>query len=349
MMQALYSVRQFTAAMSAVALLAACSGKVLQQDAGAGDGGAGADGGLPAWFGRQQPDDVRVVSYNVLKDSVFKEGSDAAKRFARVVKALDADVWALQEVYVTGTARVAELFDKLAPLGDGKRWQARYGGDSVTVSRYPIKLHQWPPLSAGLKASMDLVDLPDGKYSRDIFLLNCHFTCCEGAASDAARQKEADQLVAWMRDAREADGSFTLPQGTPMVVVGDLNTVGSAQPLKTIISGDVINESEFGKDSPPDWDGTDLQDAHPVHNGDGYTDYTWRWDGSGYQPGRLDFVIFSDSAAAMGTRFVLNTVALDQQQLAAVGLQADDVIVTRDSKGAYVFDHLPVVVDLRLK
>ena len=300
-------------------------------------------------FGRQHPDDVRLVSYNIYMDSVFKAGSEPAARFARLVKVLDADIWALQEVYNTSAAEVAALFDKLVPLGSGRRWQVRWGGDSMTVTRHPVTLHHSQPVpSCGRKVSLDLVDLPDSTYARDIYLLNNHFRCCGGVANDTVRQLEADQLVAWMRDARAAGGSITLPQGTPMVVIGDLNTVGGPQPLKTLLQGDIVNESQFGKDSSPDWDGTPLTDVRPLHNTAGPADYTWRWDGSGYDPNRLDYVIYTDSVAQVGARFVLNTVTMTPQQLKAAGLEAGDVLHYGTSDGQYAFDHLPVVVDLRL-
>ena len=308
------------------------------------------DAGQLAWFRRQHPAHLRLVSYNILKDSVFKGGSKQAQRFARLVKALDADVWALQEVYKTDTSQVAALFDKLVPLAVGQRWQARSGGDNMTVSRYPIKLHhsQTTP-SCGRRVSLDLIDLPDSKHKADIYLLNNHFTCCGGTVRDATRQLEADQLVAWIRDARTPGGSINLPQGTPMVVLGDLNIVGGPQPLNTLITGDIYNENLFGTDSPPDWDGTALTDAHPLHNSSGAADYTWRWDGSGYKPGRLDYVIYTDSVAQAGARFVLNTVTMTSQQLASAGLQAEDVLDFKASSGELAFDHLPVVVDLQVK
>lgn len=304
----------------------------------------------PSPLARQHPDDVRLVSYNIYMDSVFTAGSQPSQRFARLVKALDADVWALQEVYKTPAADVAKLLDTLAPLAGGRKWQARYGGDNVTVSRFPITLHHFQTTpSCGRKVSLDLVDLPDARYGRDLYLLNNHFTCCGGVTADAKRQQEADQLVAWMRDARTTGGAINLVSGAVMAVVGDLNIVGGPQPLKTIVSGDIVDEATFGKDSPPDWDGTALTDARPLHNGAGSLDYTWRWDGSGYNPGRLDYVIYTDSVANVGASFVLNTVTMTQQQLKATGLQADDVIHFKTAAGQYAFDHLPVVVDLRIK
>lgn len=48
----------------------------------------------PGPLARQHPDDLRLVTFNVYMDSVFVAGADAAQRFARLVKALDADIWA---------------------------------------------------------------------------------------------------------------------------------------------------------------------------------------------------------------------------------------------------------------
>ena len=59
----------------------------------------------------------------------------------------------------------------------------------------------------------------------------------------------------------------TCPPNTPMAVMGDLNIVDSLDPLNNLITGNIVNEATYGADSPPDWDGTVLADAHPVHNG----------------------------------------------------------------------------------
>jgi len=124
--------------------------------------------------------------------------------------------------------------------------------------------------------------------------------------------------------------------------VGDLNIVESLDPLNTIITGNIFNEATYGADSPPDWDGTSLADAHPLHNGVGPDDYTWREDSSIYDPGRLDYVLYTDSVVSTPTRFLLNTTTMTPAQLAATGLQALD---SANSPGN--FDHLPLVIDFR--
>ncbi len=130
-----------------------------------------------------------------------------------------------------------------------------------------------------------------------------------------------------------------------MAVVGDLNIVGSLSPLNTLLTGKIVNETSFGADSPPDWDGSPLADARPYHNGVGPADYTWRDDASAFDPGRLDFVLYTDSAVSIGKKFVLNTVTMSASDRAAAGLQTYDV--TSDNSGV-TYDHLPLVVDFRL-
>jgi hypothetical protein len=143
-----------------------------------------------------------------------------------------------------------------------------------------------------------------------------------------------------MRDARSPGEFIDLPAGTPMAVVGDLNVVQTLDPLNTLLTGDIVNESFYGQDSPPDWDGTDLADAHPVHNGAGTTDYTYR--SSGFSPSRLDYVLYTDSVVDVAHSFVLNTVSMSAAERAATGLLQYDVTLTTST-----YDHLPLVVDFR--
>jgi hypothetical protein len=127
-------------------------------------------------------------------------------------------------------------------------------------------------------------------------------------------------------------------------VLGDLNIVEGPQPLETLLDGNIVNNALFGPDSPPDWDGSRNADAFPLHNGAGPESYTWRNDLEPFDPGRLDYITYTDSALRLGKRFVLNTVAMSDALLASTGLQRFDAIL--DNVGQN-YDHLPVVVDFR--
>ena len=191
-----------------------------------------------------------------------------------------------------------------------------------------------------------MVDLPNAQFVTDFYLMNNHFRCCGDfptGPENMERQRQADALVNWMRDARTSGGNVDLPANTPMAVVGDLNIVGGmVDPLNTLLPGNIFNEGTYGSDSPPDWDGTSLTDSHPLHNVVGPDDYTWRNDSSIYNPGRLDYVLYTDSAVGTANRFILNSTLMTPAELAATGLQQFD---SANSPG--IFDHLPLVVDFR--
>jgi endonuclease/exonuclease/phosphatase family metal-dependent hydrolase len=326
---------------------------------------------LSLWFGacvtvqaqtgtfidRQLADDLRVVSYNVLWDTIFPE-RDAVKaaKFSRVVNALKPDILNLQEIGDpftpgwtprTGTD-VRNLLNSIAPLSGGVSWNVYKGGDNVIASKYPLSMTRNNTLPVGERSqAIALVDLPNDVYPTDFYVMNNHFKCCgnPGGTEDALRQQQSDAIVNWLRDAKNPGGSVNLTPGTPFAVVGDLNMVGGLQPLNTLLDGNIIDQSTYGSDSPPDWDNSYITDARPIHNGAGSDFYTWRNDNSTFDPGQLDFVLYSDSALDVGTKFVLNTVSMIPAQRTATGLQQFD---TAQGNSSTYFDHLPVVVDFRL-
>ncbi len=301
---------------------------------------------------REQPTDLRVVSYNVLDDTIFfDENPTQAAKFERVVQAVDADIWNLQEIGPNDRLDdVIDLMNAYVPLPGGVSWYGHQSWDNTIVSKYPLSMLATDtiPEPSATSVGMALVDLPDAQFASDFYFMNNHFKCCGGVGSeeDDKRQQQADALVNWMRDARTPGGNINLPADTPMAVVGDLNMVGSLQPLNTIITGNIINQGTYGSDSVPDWDGTSLTDAHPLHNGSGPDDYTWRNDGS-YAPGRLDYIIYTDSVLDVANKFVLNTVDMSVAERVATGLERYDIAIDITSGSFGRYDHLPVVVDFR--
>ena len=304
---------------------------------------------------RVRTTDLRVVSYNVLWDTIFPEVSATqSAKFARVVNALNPDILNLQEIdffddSLTFTATdVRDLMNSIMPLPGGASWFAHKGGDNVIVSKYPLTSQRTdtnPRTGRGL--AIALVNLPNHQFTHDFYVMNNHYKCCgnPGGPEDAQRQQHSDALVSWMHDARNPNGLITLPAGTPMAVVGDLNMVGSLNSLNTLLTGDISNEAAFGADSPPDWDGSGLADAHPLHNLNGPADFTWSDGPGGYPDGRLDYILYTDSVATATKKFILNTVTMTPAQRSATGLQQLDVT---KSNSVTDFDHLPLVVDFRL-
>lgn len=199
--------------------------------------------------------------------------------------ALDADIWAFQEIYREGAAgEVKSLMDSYVPIG-GAGWQVYQGDDNVIASKYALPLTRDSIPNQRVGQAIALIDLPDAQFTTDLYMFNNHYNCCGG--NDPARQQQSDSILSWWRDIVNGQGSVSLPTGTGMMVIGDLNIVETNQPVDSLITGDIQDNATFGPDQAPDWDGTQATDAHPLHNALGPDDYTWRNDTSIYAPGRL--------------------------------------------------------------
>ena len=66
---------------------------------------------------------------------------------------------------------------------------------------------------------------------------------------------------------------------------------------------------------------------------------TWRNPGGRFPPGRLDWVLHSDSSLEVMRAFIFDTAVISPYWLAQHGLWAADSVTTSD--------HLPIVVDVR--
>lgn len=308
---------------------------------------------------RDNPDVIRVMTYNIEWNSIFPDVNAAqATKFARVVHALNPDILSLQEIGSSPRDRdkvgvkkrsaedVLKVMNTAAPLPGGGQWYAYQGGDGVIVSKYPLKMtvEQTDP-PGDKELAMALVDLPDKQCPVDFYVVDAHFKCCQGATEQSRRQKQADAIVSWVRDARSPGGKIDLPPGTAIAVMGDFNIVAEPAPAETVVTGEISDETTYGQKSSPDWDDTPFTDAHPLHNVAGPDDWTWRNDNQQYKPGRLDYIIYSDSVLEVAKKFILNTTTMTEADLKAAGLQKFDI--AKDDEGKE-FDHVPLVVDFRV-
>jgi endonuclease/exonuclease/phosphatase family metal-dependent hydrolase len=280
---------------------------------------------LPVSLERRDPDDVRILTWNVLFDGLFKRPAP----FIRVLRAIDPDVICFQEIW-SHSAR--DVVDQVSLALPGAAWYGENTNDGFIVSRYPLIEVRGIDDSGNYWA---LVDLPDDRYEVDLSVVSAHPPCCE---KEVERQRELDGIAAWLRDL-VTPGGRDLPQGTPIVVAGDMNLVGGSRQVRTLIAGEIADEAAFGPSHPPDWDGTALADAEPRHTG-GRDTFTWRDPRGSFAPGRLDYIVYSDSVARLGNTFVLATEELDAATLERYGLRALDTVDASD--------HLPVVADLTL-
>lgn len=284
----------------------------------------------PVSLERNHPDDLRVLTWNVLFDGLFKRPGS----FTRVLRALDPDVVCFQEIWAHSARQAADRVSLAIP---GAAWYGAGIADGHVVSRYPF-LDEAAIDEAGNYWA--LVDLPDDRYGVDLSVVSAHPPCCD---NEEGRQGELDGIAAWLRDLTtppDEDGGVRtarlLPHGTPLVVAGDMNLVGSSRQLRTLLEGEIADGATFGPSRAADWDGTPLLDAWPRTAG-GAEVHTWRDSRSSFAPGKLDYIVFSDSVLRLENAFILDTETLDAEALSRYGLRRDD---TLDAS-----DHLPVVAD----
>lgn len=282
---------------------------------------------------RAGADHLRLVSWNVQSDGLFEGGgAEAAQR--RLAEAMDPDVFLIQEVWNHDANDVAAQIESLLPSGAGESWNAvmRDAGN-VICTRLPI-LDSWE-IFPGHRLTGALLDA-SATLGGPVLVVANHWRCC---TADTERQDEADALVGFLRDARTPGGSIDLAADTPILVGGDFNLVGWRDQLTTLVTGDIQDEGSFGPDSPPDWDGSDL-DVVPARHVDARESYSWRNDFSSFYPGLLDWVFYTGSAVSLGNHFVLETRSMMSSTLVDLGLQADD---TFDAS-----DHAPRVADFHV-
>ncbi len=301
-------------------------------------------------FSKTEPTDVRIVSYNLFM--TFLEDSSTDAPYTRVFQTLAPDVIALQELDSnTPDSMILNFFDETLPYGEGS-WEIHRGiatGNiqNAIVSRYPITMRRMDtfPTSDARGVTIGLINLPDDLYEQNIYLMAVHFKCCNSNGTEnPRRQRHADAIAAWQRTARSTGGSVTLPQGTPMIALGDFNLVGGPggdQPEQTLITGDIQDTNTFGPASPPDWDGSNALDVTPQ---DPFTGGTNTWRSTDTNPrSRLDRFFITDSVVTVRNSFILNTNSMNSTQLSSAGLQPGDTRAENTS------DHLPIAMDLVLE
>ncbi len=293
-------------------------------------------------FDRWDPQDVRIVSYNLHGDlDPYNFSQDG---FSRIISAINPDIVVFEEV--TGNdseaLQFADWLDHHLPTSG---WNVHLGMvagiRSLVASHLPMSMQEidTTPASSTRGVTMSLVDLPDNLFLRDAYILGVHFKCCDYGDEDIKRQKSADAIATWMGDARFAGSNIDLPWGTPMILTGDMNLVGGPQPELTLITGDVIEEADYCFDVKGDWDNTDLLDVVPTDPNTGDT-FTWQGSGS-WPPSNLDRLMVTESVMQIGNTFVLNTDTMSNTELKLLGLNASDTLFSTTS------DHLPIVMDFQ--
>ena len=280
----------------------------------------------PYSLSKKHPEDLRVLSYNVLRDNLFNPS--AKENFRRIFQAVDPDIIGLQEVYNNSGADAATLIEEFLPSEAGQQWySADVGNDNLIVSRFPVL--QQKGISGNAAYLLNLGD-------RELLAVVAHPPCCN---NNDNRQKEIDAFMAFIRDSKTGL-EFNIKENTPIIVLGDMNLVGFVQQQSTLIKGDIVNEGIYGPDFNPDWDGTAFEDLKPG-NPDSPTTFTWYSTSSSFGAGRLDYIVYSGSVLEATNGFSLHASTMHPDSLPAYGLEKNDTEIASD--------HLPLVGDFQFK
>jgi len=275
--------------------------------------------GIPA----KSPDAIRVMAWNV-----WGKMEQTPEKFCAVIRAINPDVVMLSEWKGDAAALEKTLNKNMASAPGGVgimvAWNAAVGPDVGVASIFPVRKAgpndlelNWNGEKRKIRFVSAAVQTPIGPA----LIGAMHLKCCGGAASneDNLRIAEVDAINQGMKQISRADAADI------RVLGGDMNLVGSRVPLD-ILRMDI------------DVDGSDLTPADPVVIGDDWL-YTWRDWSSGFSPGRLDWLTYSDASVQPVRQFVFDPARLSDAALVKMGLKRAD---------AQPSDHLPVVVDLKV-
>ncbi len=261
---------------------------------------------------------LRVMTWNTGMDGLRTRPAN----FERILHAIAPDVILFQELTEADHPRQVEAYLNA--------WIARRAGERWTVLRGAGGGRLRCAVASRLKlnpyAALDPLPMPD-RPDRSIrvtggelvlsghrlLVVSAHLRCCgyAGSFEDRTRVVEADAIRRAIADA-VASGRFDGVSGG-----GGLNRVGSRWPL------DILAET--------------LQVVAPLRFG-GRANTTW-WDvRQPFLPGRLDYLLLSDTSPAVRRSFVFDSRLVGPRWLRHHGLRAGDTVEASD--------HLPVVVDL---
>ncbi len=268
-------------------------------------------------------DAIRVMSWNALRDAP----SENPEPFARVFQAINPDIVLIQE-WDADAETIASWFNRAMgsmPGSEGHTWTVRDSAawGVAVASKYPMQpLGPDAPESRGggrhpTRFVGALVVTPLG----DVAVGSVHLKCCGGAGSKEDTTRRAEAFLINKLFSEAADQSAP---GAIRVIGGDLNLVGTREPLDALRTG-------------LDSNGDNMIPADARVLGD-TINATWESHGSRYSAGRLDWLLFGDHNADLVQSFVLDTTRMSDAALARVGLDRNDTAAS---------DHNPVVLDLK--
>ncbi len=272
---------------------------------------------------------TRVMTWNLEKGNLIKQ----REVVTRVFMAIRPDIVLVQEILDGQTAD--DLEDVLEDAMPNTKWTAILSPRSGNIkSAIATRLRAKPIASFNklkrrgeshghVRAVGMTITVPG---VGNVLAVSAHLKCC-GIAGGPEDLKRIGEVMAIRRAIKTAAESVNYKG---LIIGGDLNLVGGLLPLQMLIAqgeGLIADTDTLG----------DLLVVEALQS-DGQGVQTWQEDGQSYTPGRLDYLMVTESLLKPVNAFVLDTDDLTLQSLEKLGLQADDT--------THASDHLPVVVDL---
>jgi len=264
----------------------------------------------------------RVMSWNGERGALFRE----SEVFARVMKAINPDIVLLQELSSRSTPRELETFFNTAlPAGTDREWTGQGGGNlrTAVVTRLPItgiEVLDRVPYESTPDRTLRLVGGIVEVDGRRLLVASTHWKCCGSIHSreDERRMEEARIMNEVMKEVARRSNVAGIVAG------GDLNLVGSRTPMDMLGEGLDLDRSTLAVAETLQVDGRDY--------------VTWSDRHQPFVPGRLDYMLYSDSTLKAVRSFGLDTADLQETWRQVHQLELLDT--ERAS------DHFPIVVDL---
>lgn len=279
-------------------------------------------------FVRGPKSNLRVLSWNIQRGAIFLH----PEPFARSLAAIGPDVILLQELADKNSAeQLHDFLTKALPPKNGEDWHVAFGaggggGDLrcavatrfalaqvETLARIPQPGHPDHLLRA-IGAMADV-------HGKHLLVVSAHLKCCGRAdgPEDKQRKLEAQAIHDAVKSAESAGGI------DGVIIAGDFNLVGSREPVEIMAAGLDLDRSNLTIDDQ-------------ANQLDGLTNATWSDPNQPFTPGRLDYLLFTDSALAIARSFVFDAHDLSANWLAKYNVQPTDSVSASD--------HMPIVADL---
>jgi len=119
-----------------------------------------------------------------------------------------------------------------------------------------------------------------------------------------------------------------------------MNFVGSGQQRQTLLNGTILDTNTFGYGGPLDWDDSNLKDLTPLQTNLPLA-VTWRNDNSFFSPGRLDYIIYTESTLDIPKSYVFQAETLSDEILTAINFEGNETNIASD--------HFPLIADLNIE